>query len=104
MARLQGVVPQFQAVPDVLSTSLGNIGAMFHPPSAILNVGVIESGRTYEYYRETMTPSVVRVIDDADMERMAIARKAGAQVFSARTCAAGVLRVGKRTASSDAPE
>jgi opine dehydrogenase len=85
MARLKKVFPQLRSVPDVLTTSLGNIGAMFHPASAILNVGTIQSGRDYDYYREAMTRAVVRVIEQLDQERIAIARGAGAEVFSART-------------------
>lgn len=84
MARLREVLPQFRAVPDVLTTSLGNIGAMFHPASSLLNVGIIQSGKTYDYYRETMTRAVTRVIEEVDQERMAVARAAGAEVFSAR--------------------
>jgi opine dehydrogenase len=84
MARLNRIFLQFRPVPDVLSTSLGNIGAMFHPASAILNIGIIQSGRAYDYYRETMTPAVVKVIEEADEERMAIAKGAGAEVFSAQ--------------------
>lgn len=85
MARLSGVCPLFRPVPDVLTTSLGNIGAMFHPASALLNVGLIESGRSYDYYPETMSRRVAKVIEKADAERMAIARALGAQVFSAAT-------------------
>jgi len=85
VGRLRQIFPQFQPVPDVLTTSLGNIGAVFHPPSALMNVGVIESGRTYDYYRETMTPAVVRVIEEVDRERMSLARVVGAEVFSVQS-------------------
>ena len=84
LAGVREVLPQFRPVPDVLTTSLGNIGAMFHPASAILNVGIVQSGRTYDYYRESMTQAVTQVIEEVDRERMAIARVAGAEVFSAQ--------------------
>jgi opine dehydrogenase len=84
MTRLNKVLPQFRSVPDVLTTSLGNIGAVFHPASAILNAGMIESGRTYDYYRETMTPAVTKVIQEVDRERIALVKAAGAEVFSAQ--------------------
>jgi opine dehydrogenase len=84
MQRVAKTIPQFRAVPDVLTTSLGNIGAMFHPASALLNVGLVESRRSYDYYPETMTGSVVRVIERLDQERMALARAARAEVFSAQ--------------------
>ncbi len=85
MSRIVNLIPPFRAVPDVLTTSFGNIGAMFHPASALLNVGLLESGRTYDYYGETMTPGVVAVIEKADGERMSLARAAGAEEFSAET-------------------
>lgn len=85
MARLNPILPQFRAVPDVLTTSFGNIGAVFHPASAIHNVGLIQSGRPYDYYIETMTPGVVKIIEEVDRERMTIARALGAETFSART-------------------
>jgi len=85
MSRIVNLLPPFRAVPDVLTTSFGNIGAMFHPASAMLNIGLLESGRTYDYYRETMTPGVVAVIEKADAERMSLARAAEAEVFSAQT-------------------
>ena len=85
MSRIVNLIPPFRAVPDVLTTSFGNIGAMFHPASAMLNVGLLESGRTYDYYGETMTPGVVAVIEKADAERMSLARAAEAEVFSAQT-------------------
>jgi opine dehydrogenase len=83
MDRLNRILPQFRKVPDILTTSLGNIGAMFHPASALLNVGILESGRPYDYYRSTMTPGVAGIMEQADRERMKIAGAAGAEVFSA---------------------
>ena len=85
MVRLNRVLPQFKAVPNVLTTSFGNIGAMFHPASAILNVGLLQSGRSFDYYRETMTRGVTKVIEVVDQERMSIAKAVGAEVFSAQT-------------------
>jgi opine dehydrogenase len=84
MRHLTLLIPQFRAVRDVLTTSLGNIGAMFHPASALLNVGLVESRRSYDYYPETMTKSVAKVIEKLDQERMALAQSAEAEVFSAQ--------------------
>lgn len=85
MSCIAELIPPFRAVPDVLTTSFGNIGAMFHPASALLNVGLLESGRQYDYYGEAMTPGVVAVIEKADAERMSLARAAEGEVFSAQT-------------------
>jgi opine dehydrogenase len=39
---LSEVYPQFVAAPNVLYTSLNNMGAVFHPVLALLNAGWIE--------------------------------------------------------------
>ena len=102
MIRLKKIFPQFQAVPDVLTTSLGNIGAMFHPASALLNVGPIQSGRDYDYYRETMTPAVTRVIEKVDQERMAIARACRGRGLFCSGLAPGVLSIERGISLRDA--
>jgi opine dehydrogenase len=85
MERLSSIIPHFRRVPDVRTTSFGNIGAVFHPTSLLLNVGIVQSGRTYDYYTETMAPAVVELIEKLDGERVGLARKVGAEVFDARS-------------------
>ncbi len=82
LERLQPLYPQFVAANDVLETGLDNIGAMFHPPTTILSVGRIESGVPFEFYRD-MTPSIARVIEVMDAERLAVARAFGVRAQSA---------------------
>jgi opine dehydrogenase len=85
MNRLAPLIAHFRAVPDVRTTSFGNIGAVFHPTSMLLNLGIVQSGRPYEYYPETMTPAVVEIIKKVDQERVAVASKIGAEIFDVRT-------------------
>lgn len=85
MARLNPILPQFCAAPDILTTSFGNIGAVFHPAGAIQNIGLIESGRSFDFYTDAMTPGVVKIIEAIDRERMKIAEAAGSDTFSAGT-------------------
>lgn len=73
LRRLGRVVP----VPNVLVTGVHNIGAMFHPAPMVLNAGRIQSGRSFEYYREGITPAVALLVRGIDMERLAIARAWG---------------------------
>ena len=64
--------PQFVAGSNVLSTSLGNIGAVFHPALTLLSAGWIESTRgDFDYYLQGITPSVARVLEKIDDERVA---------------------------------
>jgi len=75
--------PQFKPVPSVLYTSLMNIGAVFHPTTVLLNAGRIESGETFEFYRDGMTPAVTAVLEKVDEERCAVAKSLGVPVSSA---------------------
>ncbi len=76
--------PQFVPAENCLYTSFDNIGAIFHPLPTILNAGRIEdTGGAFEHYRQGITPSVGRVLEALDAERLAVARAYGVQ---ARSC------------------
>jgi opine dehydrogenase len=82
LERLHPLYPQFVAAADVLETSLDNIGAMFHPAGLVLNTGRIETGETFEFYLD-MTPSMVRLIEALDAERLAVAQALSVRAISA---------------------
>ncbi|QUL97624.1 MAG: NAD/NADP octopine/nopaline dehydrogenase family protein [Candidatus Fermentithermobacillus carboniphilus] len=77
---LRYAFPQFIPAESVLYTSFDNIGAIFHPLPTILNAGRIESGLTFEHYKEGITPSVARALETLDAERMAVASAFGVHV------------------------
>jgi opine dehydrogenase len=82
---LNGPFPQFIAGSNVLATSLENIGAVFHPALTILNAGWIEATRgDFEYYLQGITPSVARLLERIDAERLAVASALGVRSVSAR--------------------
>ena len=74
---LRKAYPQFIPAENVLFTGFDNIGAVFHPLPVLLNAGRIESKVAYEHYRDGVTPSVARVLEALDRERLAIARAFG---------------------------
>jgi opine dehydrogenase len=74
--------PQFGAAASVLETSLDNIGAVFHPGTMVLNANRIEAGEAFGFYR-SMTPSVTRLLEAIDGERLAVARAFGVELDSA---------------------
>ena len=77
--------PQFMAGSNVLATSLENIGAVFHPALTLLNAAWIEStGGDFEYYLQGISPSVAKVLQSIDDERLALARALGIRTVSAR--------------------
>lgn len=72
-------LPHFTLCSSVLETSIDNINALMHPAPSLLTASRMEAipKQTYEYYREGVTPSICKVIEAIDNERVAIARSLG---------------------------
>jgi len=78
LAALEHVYPQFIDGVNVLQTGLNNMGAVFHPALAILNAARIESTHgNFQFYIEGVTPSVARVLEVVDRERVTVASSLG---------------------------
>jgi len=85
LAALEDAFPQFIDGETVLHTGLDNMGAIFHPALTLLNAGRIEStGGDYQFYLEGVTPSVARVLESLDRERVTIASALGIRARTAR--------------------
>jgi len=70
--------PEFVGVSSILETGLYNIGAVFHPAPAIFNTGWIEAtGGSFKFYAEAMTPSVIRVMEAVEKERLDLCESFG---------------------------
>jgi opine dehydrogenase len=70
--------PQFIDGVDVLNTGLNNMGAIFHPALTLLNAGWIEhTYGDYQFYIDGVTPSVARVLEALDRERVTVAAAVG---------------------------
>lgn len=79
------IIPEFAEANSVLDTSFNNIGAILHPIPTILNCGRIESTKgDFMYYIEGITPTVAKIIEEVDYERMQIVDALGAEVISLR--------------------
>jgi opine dehydrogenase len=76
--------PQFIDGIDVLHTSLNNMGAIFHPALTLLNAGWIEHTHgDYQFYIDGVTPSVARVLEVLDRERVTVASSVGIRARTA---------------------
>jgi opine dehydrogenase len=76
---------QFTPGDNVLKTSLGNTGALFHPTLTVLNIAWIEhSLGDFEFYHQGASPTLARVLEALDSERVSIAAALGVRVPSAR--------------------
>jgi opine dehydrogenase len=70
--------PQFIHGIDVLNTGMNNMGAIFHPALTLLNMGWIEATHgDYQFYIDGVTPSVARVLEVLDRERVTVASALG---------------------------
>lgn len=76
--------PQFVPGDNIFKTSFNNIGSVFHPAVCVLNAGWIEDVADFEFYHEGISPSVAKVLEEIDAERVAVAETLGIQAMSAR--------------------
>ena len=85
LSLLTQAYPQFVAGANVINTSFDNVGSAFQPAVTVLNAGRIESTHgEFEYYVEGVTPSVARILEAIDRERVAVAAGLGFRSISAR--------------------
>ncbi len=76
--------PQFIDGGNVLQTGLNNMGAIFHPALTMLNAGWIEATHgDYQFYIDGVTPSVARVLEALDRERVTVAAALGIRARTA---------------------
>lgn len=81
---IQPAYPQFIDGVDVLHTGLNNMGAIFHPAITILNAGWIEATYgSFQFYIDGVTPSVARILEVLDRERVTVASSLGIRARTA---------------------
>jgi len=81
---LRQAFPQFVPGDNIFKTSFDNIGAVFHPALTVLNAGWIEDDSEFQFYIQGCTPSVARVLERLDGERVAVAEAVGFRAMTAR--------------------
>jgi cold shock CspA family protein len=70
--------PQFIPAPNVLHTSLDNMGAILHPALTLLNAGWIERTKgDFQFYIDGVTRSTARTLEVLDRERVTVAAALG---------------------------
>lgn len=76
--------PQFIDGVNVLQTGLNNIGGIFHPTISLLNAGWIEStGGDFQFYLDGVTPTIARIMEAIDRERVSVASVLGFRAITA---------------------
>jgi opine dehydrogenase len=103
LGRLEELFPAARPCVDALDAALTNAGPVIHPPLVLLNVGAIDGGR-FDVHAAGTTPSVRRLIDAVDAERVAARKGWGyppphyelATYYDATRAAEGLYGVGAR--------
>jgi opine dehydrogenase len=76
------VYPSVQPFSNVLETVFPYGNAIHHPPAFLANAGRVEAtGGDFRHYYDGITPSVGRLIDAVDRERLAVADALGAKTM-----------------------
>ena len=78
--RLAPLFPHAVAAPSVVCTGFTNANAMLHVANCVGNAGKIDRGESYRFYAEGVTPSVARLYQAINAERVAVATALGASV------------------------
>jgi opine dehydrogenase len=81
-ARLGPLFPHAVAAPTIASTGFMNANAMLHVANCVANAGKIDRGEGYKFYAEGVTPSVARLYQAINAERVAVGAALGAEVPS----------------------
>ena len=79
-SRLAPLFPHAVAAPSVIHTGFTNANAMLHVANCVGNAGKIDRGESYKFYAEGVTPSVARLYEAINAERVAVAAALGASV------------------------
>ena len=76
LARLQEIYP-VEPLVDVLDGALMNAGPIIHPPLIMMNAGPLEHFDAWDIHNEGTQPSIRRVTDALDQERIALREALG---------------------------
>ena len=68
LSAITSAYPQFVAAESFLDTSLGNIGAIFHPTITLMNRDRIMKGEEFDFYTDGVDYKVAEFIEEVDRE------------------------------------
>jgi len=69
--------PAIEPIEDALSGALMNAGPIIHPPLILMNAGPLEHFELWDIHKEGTQPSIRRVTDALDAERIAVRESLG---------------------------
>jgi opine dehydrogenase len=74
------VLPPAALATNVFQTAFATVNPTLHVPGMLGNQGRLDAGERFQYYGAGITPSVARVTEALDRERVALARAFGVEV------------------------
>ncbi|WP_321815499.1 MULTISPECIES: NAD/NADP-dependent octopine/nopaline dehydrogenase family protein [unclassified Paraburkholderia] len=74
---LETAYPSVERIEDALSAALMNAGPVIHPPLILMNAGPLEHFESWDIHNEGTQPSIRRVTNALDAERMAVREALG---------------------------
>ena len=77
-------LPPVTLARNVLQTGLATMNPVLHVPGMLGNLGRLDAGERFQFYGAGITPSVARVVEALDAERVALARAFGVEVPTVR--------------------
>ena len=78
------VLPTATLARNVLQTGLATMNPVLHVPGMLGNQGRLDVGERFQFYGAGITPSVARVVEALDAERVGLARAFGVEVPTVR--------------------
>jgi opine dehydrogenase len=72
LAVIRKAFPSIEPLEDALSGALMNAGPIIHPPLILMNAGPLEHFERWDIHKEGTQPSIRRVTDALDAERIAL--------------------------------
>lgn len=82
--RVKNMLPMLKVAESMIQTSLSNIGVIFHPLPALLNIGRIECDEDFLHYKEGISPTIAGLLEKLDEERVRLSERLGCPVLTAR--------------------
>jgi opine dehydrogenase len=74
---IRAAYPAIEPIEDALSGALMNAGPVIHPPLILMNAGPLEHFERWDIHNEGTQPSIRRVTDALDTERIAVREALG---------------------------
>jgi opine dehydrogenase len=77
LGKLKELYPAIEPIEDALSGALMNAGAIIHSPLILMNAGPLEHFEAWDIHNEGTQPSIRRVTDALDRERIELREALG---------------------------